>query len=156
MPESVELIRGDVLNEFEGRPAAIVVLQAGDELTFEEDLKEHALNLAKNQETPVEPNTGNSIKNAIVGFGRRISRIPVVGELIKRKRSDLTKRIETLGERRKDALKHMIHEGADQDGNATEFAEIFRARNADHLDEVYRKGGYKIVYADPKVNVLSW
>lgn len=251
-------LQGEVLQEFEfeGKPAAIVKLAAEDADTFADDLREHAFNLAKNQETPSESQDEGKIKSTMRRLGGRFS--GVLGRLIKKNRSDLTTRIEHVTERRKASFQDTIREGKDKQGNETEFfgvyldgrivsimgvrkrekllsgrqiyeftsgstlfdtddgwqpkyaqkgfskklkktifdqkmeedpeavwmgdsknpnvigswqrsgwtvvdidepsefAEIFRQRNADHLHEVYRKGGYKISYADPKVNTLRW
>jgi hypothetical protein len=118
-------IKGEVLQkfEFEGKLAAIVKLGPEDADTFADDLHEHAFNLAKNQETPNGSQDNEEVKVVVSGLGRKFAGL--LGKLIKRDRSDLTARIESVTEGRKRSFEHMIKEGEDWNGNETEFLGVY-------------------------------
>ena len=99
-------IEGSILQEFdvEGRPAAIVSLKGSDADTFENDLKEHAHNLAVNQESEETPHSG--IKGVFQNLGSRFRK--VLGKSINKDRSNVTKRIEHITESRKQHFQKMI------------------------------------------------
>ena len=111
-------LQGEILEEFEfeGRPASIVRLSGEDADTFADDLYEHGYNLAENQEAPVA-------RNLVHGIGLKFHR--VVGDLVKKDRSALTRRIEYFAEGRKLHFQQMIKEGRDWKGNETEFVGLY-------------------------------